>query len=572
MKQIFLFFLLSISLISFSQSSQTDSLKVKYVLSVAGKRVTAISNDTTTRTTDSVELITKAAVKKLAGSGSSFNPSTPQTITANKWNFKNSIWIGENLASGMATDASTTTIGDWSGNGSLTQLVVDDGSQAVQSFGALQVWGQLDGIDYPTANAQISPQGQLSLPGVTIYQNGQIDVAEAIDLYPTGQADFASGGITIDAIGNFISNHYRLNLDGSVYFADSKFLVGSDGWVGNDAEGTWRVDPNGNASFRNVESYYTNEDNVYNSLALSCIGVSGSIDDNTGNIQSWNLGVNGLSYTYSEDGNDSYVSNWSIGVDGDIRIFNNGNSLQWLPNEGVFQINGFDRIENFMVDIPNGFVGIGDYVGDKNYTNIRLDDINQIIEFNALYGFSFYGDIQANSISIRNNTSLGEEVAYIKETDGSVWLDNGLITSDGNGNLKTKSIYCPTPETGESIETRINLENGFSVVYKSNDNIGGYVYSHLFRAFSGGIEFSNDADTHSIIDNQSLSYNRTFFLPDKDMTFAGLDDIGKLENLTEYEMNTIDNPQPGRLIFNSDSNSLCFYTDGGWKIVAADWY
>jgi hypothetical protein len=79
MKYIFIFIAL-FSTAAYSQSN-VDSIKVKTALTLASKRVTAISNDTATRNSDSSELITKAAARKLKGSGSSVDSTNGTFIT-----------------------------------------------------------------------------------------------------------------------------------------------------------------------------------------------------------------------------------------------------------------------------------------------------------------------------------------------------------------------------------------------------------------------------------------------------------------------------------------------------------
>jgi hypothetical protein len=80
MKRLISIILLLSSYCSFSQT-QVDSIKVKTSFTLAGKRVTAISNDTTSRSSDSSELITKAAARKLKSTGATADTTNGTYLT-----------------------------------------------------------------------------------------------------------------------------------------------------------------------------------------------------------------------------------------------------------------------------------------------------------------------------------------------------------------------------------------------------------------------------------------------------------------------------------------------------------
>ncbi len=64
----YIFILLTLFYSAANSQTNVDSIKVKTAITLAGKRVTAISNDTITRNSDSIELLTKAAARKMKGS------------------------------------------------------------------------------------------------------------------------------------------------------------------------------------------------------------------------------------------------------------------------------------------------------------------------------------------------------------------------------------------------------------------------------------------------------------------------------------------------------------------------
>jgi hypothetical protein len=94
MKYIFIFIAL-FSTAAYSQSN-VDSIKVKTSLTLAGKRVTAIRNDTTTRATDSIELITKAAARKMA---SSYEPNITAPNSIKRY------WTGYKIFASLNSDS-----------------------------------------------------------------------------------------------------------------------------------------------------------------------------------------------------------------------------------------------------------------------------------------------------------------------------------------------------------------------------------------------------------------------------------------------------------------------------------
>jgi len=483
MKKILLFsLLLSFCSIVFSQT-QVDSIKVKTSLTLAGKRVTTIRNDTITRATDSEELITKAAARKLGG-GSSFDPSTPQTITAPWWKFKNNIQIGENGSSGLFTNNTVTTIGDWANDGA--NITVDAGNGSIQSWGNFEVWGTVGENDYATKNALINSDGsgyfanglinlyasgrgdfadgnialkedggaffanvkaaidgyngavhfdnyninsdgygnlsvnELYNNNMTIYQNGQIDVAEAIDLYPSGRADFASG-------------KSRLEADGGGHLANWAIYWDAAGNLSNDNNGAWSIGHEGAASFRSIGTSYYDGDNGYTKeFNLSTYEINGNINNNEGAINYWSLGTSGFSIGNSNDGGETWIA-W--GIDGTGNATLSSASVGGLITSRGISINNDDDVE--VAYISNvGQIAFDNYLiysdGEGLFTAVSFSGGS--VSFDG-GGFTSDGDgnISANSITIGGGQSS---------------LDNGLISTDGAGNLAAETLSANNGANG----------------------------------------------------------------------------------------------------------------------------
>ncbi len=345
MKRIFLFILLLKSVFCFSQT-QTDSIKVKTSFTLAGKRVTKISNDTSSSNNDSLELITKFAAKKLRSGGSSFDPASNQTITGN-WSFTNGFQAGNTESPGAGIFISNaefkTIIGDFTGDGNGTKINVDDDNQVIELF---------------SPNLYFS--GSMSNPNMAIYQDGHIDIAEAIDLYPNGHINIGGGAIDLYADGHISTDNGYIftSGDGAITFPNASI----------DESGKINAQEIG---LQNASIYREGTANFVSDLIQLKLG--GIVDAYGGSahsedLEDWNGETVTDAYTFNKWGYTSQVNS----LDGfylNSSISNSG--LHWSINK-VDAFNYGANLYNgsFSLESNNGLAAsyntYGDYATSKN--------------------------------------------------------------------------------------------------------------------------------------------------------------------------------------------------------------
>lgn len=227
--------------------------------------------------------------------------------------------------------------------------------------------------------------GDLTASNWSIAADGHLDIAEAIDLCPSGRADFAAGKTRFDA-------------DGGGYLANRAIYWDSYGNLSNDNNGAWSIGHEGAASFRSISNAFTDEYNQLLQYGLSGQNVSGVLNNNEGNITRWGFGVDGLYFTNSEDGEDTYTSNWGIGTSGAATL--SSASVGGLTTSRGISINNASDIE--VAYISN--------VGQIAFDNYEIYSDGE----GLLTALSFRG--------------------------GSVNFDGGGFTSDGDGNVTCNTI------------------------------------------------------------------------------------------------------------------------------------
>ena len=538
MKRIFLFILLLKSVFCFSQT-QTDSIKVKTSFTLAGKRVTKISNDTSSSNNDSLELITKFAAKKLRSGGSSFDPASNQTITGN-WSFTYGFKAGTPYSgAGIKVDNDNfrTIIGDYDGYSNGTAINVDDDGMFVQflsnGIGNGSTW-------------QINNDGSASFAdaAVNIYSDGHIDIAEALDLYPDGHVSFDVGRIYTDGNGAITFpnawitqsgdiNGQTLGLagaaiyyDGSSYFANGGFNVRPNGaagggsydgdpnhpnwWIGQDGQTrignallTYKkTDGEGTIIEQDFESIIANKSviraDIDGTFSLGLVTVDDNPDNNTD-------GEDNIPHNYTNtpvlvfDGNTLQLgATAQIDNHTGIATFNSG---QINMSDGQISAGSGFYSENYGVNVGasiqvrNGGDVFGDLwsVGNNAYFPNGVSGVTGLDNFEETYIESTYS-LGADGVNFMSNAWDGYNLTSHLNYQGLHWdyTDGTYSYGDPNhGNISLSStqlsLYSHTPNDdsrnrrgalgGDAVSGGIdNLETGGSTSWSLDHNsVGGVI-------------------------------------------------------------------------------------------------
>ena len=211
MKKIFIALFILISTVGMSQT-QVDSLNAKKVFKLNGKRVTAISNDTTLSHADSNKLITEYAAKYLitinssggsqvnkADSGITYMTPTEAAKYASLWN---------KVGNDVRYDSGIVIIGKQDSTNKM-----------------LQVWG---GASFADNNVLINQYGDISC-------NSFGSINGTFNLDADGRGQFASENISWDSIGNITANSFIKNGGTSYQFLKADGSVDSNTYLTTSA-------------------------------------------------------------------------------------------------------------------------------------------------------------------------------------------------------------------------------------------------------------------------------------------------------------------------------------------------
>ena len=488
-------------------------------------------------------------------SGGSFNPSANQNITADLWQFPNKVYIGGNEASGIWNNGQQTIVGDWAGNGDYanTNLTVDASNYTVQSWGVLQIWGTLDGNDYATANAQIN------LDGTASFNNSQTTIGS-----------------------NYLSSQGQLYLG----YGQNAGLVANGG---SASLGDW--DEEGNNSLLTVDD---NAQTLSFNKALNLLngGRSGITTPNTWQTRVGTPG--GWNGTFLQvDDNAENVQIWCYDWDED-------NAMASFNGDG----SGVLAYSNISWGNDGGF--FAQYLGLSNFQV----DLDGTVHFEN-------AEMQADGKFILPNAQIN--------TNGSVVFDAGAITSNGYGALSAYSLTINSDVDNSSaslspsaLQFSYSDDGGGSTtsMYSANnvgisytDDYGETSYTSLdYAAVSGGYVAEGVALSSWLVSSSGISlsyFGSTFFFVDGagnieassinlggtegtaisvpsgvNVVFDGgdftSDGIGNVtatsfrpNTFTNTTMDEIPSPSLGQIVYNSDLETLCFYTGDGWKAVTS---
>jgi len=475
-------------------------------------------------------------------------------------------------------------------------------------------------------NFAIKYDGSASLANgtVQIYEDGHIDIAEAIDLYPDGSASFAGNKFYVDLNGNITNgtnDSWSINSNGSAYFAHGGVNVNGrgtlSGYVVDDLTNRylWSIKGNGETKLLSCLPTYTKYDsqgyiveqtrgnesmfslNEDGTFKLGMQISDGNPDNNTDNED--NIPHN---YYYYPVLDYSYGSLKLLG------------RYTWQPN-GTFELNSGNV--GIYSDATNSVSQIGDYNNNNYGTQIIVnanENDNVIFQSNyigsSINAWSIYDNGTANFSEINLNDEQGAfftanrsnlsfksplEMRYTNsETNEDVWLHTiyngneydgvyyekhdawgGLISmsgmaasyffaydpSDGKGaNCSYTGVYGNDNDPSNSYkfgsgfgvydaaDITIDGTSIFSISKDGKTSIGrinetGFVrisnpnggYTHI-AAQDGGIEIKDEVSNQLLsLDYSNINTSgigRTASFRDKDITVAGLEDLGTYKSGT----------------------------------------
>ena len=542
----------------------------------------AISNTTTNNgAEDSSLLISKYAAELLG-----FSPSSSQTITADLWQFPNKVYIGGNEASGIWNNGQQTIVGDWAGNGDYanTNLTVDASNYTVQSWGVLQIWGTLDGNDYATANAQINLDGTASFNNsqTTIGSNYLSSQGQLYLGYGQNAGLVANGGsaslgdwdeegnnslLTVDDNAQTLSFNKALNLlnggrTGITTPNTYQTRVGTpSGWNGTFLQ----IDDN--AENVQIWCYDWDEDNAmasFNGDGSGVLAYSNISWDRPGNIlansytasdgaiasQAW---VEGQGYGYGtsnynpsftdEGGGTIYSSYWGI----------NGENGQIEFDAGAITSNGYGALSAYALTINS----------DVDNSSASLSTTSLQFSSSDDGGGSTTSMYSANNVGISYTDDYGE-TSYTS-------LDYAAVSGGYVAEGVTQSSWFVS-SSGISLSyfgsTFFNVDGAGNIEASSINLYGGQIYSDLFGSFYTKQIINTDGNW-SISDGGSVSFDGGQFTSDGggNVTATSF----RPSTFTNTTMDEIPSPSIGQIVYNSDLETLVFYTPDGWKAVTSSY-
>jgi len=394
-----------------------------------------------------------------------FDPTSNQTVTGD-WEFDGGFVAGNNSEVGGATfnvsevdiagdlyfgydrragimaSGYNTTLGSWNdGNG--VKLAIDDNA------GTFKFWALDWNEDYPAA--QINGNG-------SIYSRSRLIVDN-----PAANDGFGAAiNITTDEINSLGTN----SNEDTYGFSINKGGVGGHYPIDIGTPAEWGLDYN--------RVYGTNYiDGSSWSMGNAGIDVVNTFGDDIFNVSSNGVLINRSiqsKNTYTEysdgtDGTDGHeVPKYILNSDGGGQVVNlRLGSNQWNSDGTKNDISTLSEGGYQIYSTSDGFSTINSTYGSQGMNYYNSD-------FSQYVNFYLSGDGSGANLSTPNWGVQG---------NGSVTFDNGAITSDGAGKLKTSSI---------------------SVL----DYVNGY---------------------NSEINSHNLTQDRTYSLSDKDGTIAMLDDL-----------------------------------------------
>lgn len=446
-----------------------------------------------------------------------FDPTVSQTITAPYWHIDNAFYTGINQRSGFYDNDFVTTFGDWNGNGNNTIVYVDDDAESVQVWASsgLEVWrptGYTEGDDNPRVVTKLGNDGSIwtANGSLQILPDGQLDIAEAIDLYPDGSMTLAHGNFQFGNDGGFTIYNPDYS-DGffqvqpsfkTIYIGDVSYDHNNTYTIINDNSQTQTLNANNGYNFYGGSITSQSPISVNNPDAND--GFGAAINITTDQIHS--IGTNSNEDTYeftiSQYGLFGYCPA-DIGTDAGFALnysYTNGynnidNSSYHFGNDGA-SITNSDGLNFFIADI-NGIRLSPD--GDSY---VWISNNGQVLLGNG--GFN-----QTNLLPdyIRGySSSLDSYTWQINNGNGSISFDNGAITSDGAGNIHANTISLWDTDNGV-----------YSGIY-TNNSIWSF-HTPMNGDYYGSLDFG------------SLSDNRTFYFPDKDGCIALTSDFVTIPNV-----------------------------------------
>ena len=560
-----------------------------------------VGNNTTINVDDNAKIVEINAENGI-------NTNSIQNIGGN-WGINNAgeidaaadLYLAYNLRSGLQASDYTTQVGDWAGNGNNTTFDVDDEAQQVSTTASLNLLnGGRSGITTP--NYYQTRVGTPNGYNGTFLQVD--DNAENIQMWcydwdednanvsfnGDGSGVLAYSNISWDRPGNLLANSYT---DATGAMASQSWVEGlgfstyspgfSDDGGGNIGGDDWylgvssyfdngAISSNGSG---NLTAYlFTVDSDIDNTTAiLSTTSLSFNYSDDSGGSTTTSYSNTGVSISYTDDyGENSYanltyagvsggydaegsaVSQWYIGYGG-ISLANYGALFFEIDGSGNINANSItaQNASTFESDTyMNGWLHIGEGNGINTTSDINIQEGGNL---NLIDGGSIVG------------SNYGSTTWQINPI-GAVWFDAGEIQSDGSGNLSPLGISTTASSVG--LLANPSIDGSSTVIGDWNNGNNGttlWVDDGDSRSIKIGNYQTNEITASISAEDGSVVFDEGYITSD------GLGNVSatsfKPSTFTNSTMCSIASPQIGMMIYNSDLETLCFYTPDGWKAVTA---
>ena len=551
---------------------------------------------------------------------SGFNPDVNETITG-YWVFEGGFYVGSpTTESGIYKTSGAISIGDVAFNGNGTKLEVTD---YTREFG---FWTSSDGIADPILVASISGvDGKVSFDNSAFRSDGSGNVTASsftgsdgaiasqawVDgqgygygtsnynpsftdegggtIYSSywgingenGQIEFDAGAITSNGYGALSAYALTINSDvdnssASLSTTSLQFSFSDDGggsttsmYSANNV-GISYTDDYGETSYTSldyaaVSGGYVAECVTQSSWSVSSSGISlsnfGSTFfnvDGAGNIEALSINLY-AGQIYSDLFGNFYTKqiintdgNWSIGDGGSVSF-----------DGGQFSSDGTGCVAVSGIATTSANVGILASPNVDNYSTV-IGDVNY-----DNYGTTLWVNDANRAVYIGNYVD-NEPFAIIHADNGAVSFDNGAFNTDGYGNVNVNSL---------SSYEGVSFDNGAIYTDGSGSLTGDNFYFN--RDGSGNFNSLWSWDNSGNLTVQSINNGGGFSLPNDGTGFlangnVSWDGSGNVTAtsftpsvFTNTTMAAIPSPQVGQIVYNSDLETLCFYTGDGWKAVTS---
>lgn len=543
----------------------------------------------------------KATIAQLVEFMPVFDPTVDETITADLWDFKNKVNIGDNKSAGLWMSDNDTILGDWAGNGNNTNIDINDNDGSINATaGIIFLWqapgGSLE-LDYPTIVTALPNDGSIwaANGGFSVDQYGNL---VAGSLNTEGNINLLNGGRT----GITTPQTYQTRV-GTPSGWNGTFLQIDDNaenvqiwcydWDEDNAMASFNGDGSGVLAYSNISW-----DRPGNVLANSYTASDGAIAS-----QAW---VEGQGYGYGTSNyNPSFSDEGGSGLSAVNGSWNvNGTSGQISFDAGAITSNGYGALSAYALtinsDVDNSSASLSttslqfSSSDDGGGSTTSMYSANNVgISYTDDYGETSYTSLDYAAVSGGYVAEGVTQSSWFVSSSGISLSNFGstFFNVDGAGNIEAPSINL-----GGTEGTAIYVPSGAAVIFDGgdffSDGIGNVTVSSL--VVSGlNAAINNDGtgylaegvivwdgagnmsanSIYSYSDSWAINWDGSVVFDEGAITSDGLGNVTatsfRPSVFTNTTMAEIPSPQVGQIVYNSDLETLVFYTPDGWKAVTS---